>query len=365
MPAYHPLMFSRSVPFDRPVPVRFQNKNLVVWRTVSHPNKVHCMEDRCPHRNAQLSKGFLTENTLVCGYHGWEFDGNGRCTDIPQRRTSAEDPRKPVQPIPKSCHLKTIYPITECADILYIGWGAASGASQDSPIGLYPEASVSSDEAFITDYPLEANYSFWIQLENLMDPAHIHFVHDGFQGDRAKAKHIAVRFLTVSDTHLEAEFTHNDPLIPDIRILYRPPGTIDVRIYNQKRQVVRRNIIMTTPTGYGKCRVLFRDIAYKAFLVPNGDSGNSLASPFQRFATHLLQNNRIEETYQALNQTIVEKIMEQDIQILESQQANMGPYLVDYLNAPEVLATDSDAMIRAFRRWCREHRDKFNEWGYF
>lgn len=351
---YHPLLFDRSVPFDRPIPVRFQNKNLVVWRTVSHPNKIHCMEDRCPHRNAQLSKGILTENTLICGYHGWEFNGSGRCVEIPQRRN---DGQHSPQAIPRSCHLKNIYPVQRCANILYIGDtnGSAVGSAVGSASadGLYPEADVSPDEAFVTDYSLEANYSFWIQLENLMDPAHIHFVHDGFQGDRAKAKHIEVRSLNITDASIEATFSHNDPLIPDIQILYRPPGIIDVRIYNAQQQVVRRNIIFTTPTGPQSCRVLFRDVAYKTFLVPQGNMAS-------RFASQLLQKNYIEDTYQVINQSVVEQIMNQDIRILESQQVNVG----DYLNTPEVLLTDSDAMIRAFRRWCREHRHQFAEWGY-
>ncbi len=39
--------------------------------------------DRCPHRLAPLSAGKLVGDEWQCGYHGWRFDGTGRCTAIP------------------------------------------------------------------------------------------------------------------------------------------------------------------------------------------------------------------------------------------------------------------------------------------
>ncbi len=39
--------------------------------------------DRCPHRNMDLAGGTVTEYGLQCPYHGWTWDGEGRCTFIP------------------------------------------------------------------------------------------------------------------------------------------------------------------------------------------------------------------------------------------------------------------------------------------
>jgi len=40
--------------------------------------------DRCPHRNVPLSAGrVLANGHLECGYHGWQFDAEGRCRAIP------------------------------------------------------------------------------------------------------------------------------------------------------------------------------------------------------------------------------------------------------------------------------------------
>ncbi|UDY37523.1 Rieske 2Fe-2S domain-containing protein [Dermatobacter hominis] len=39
--------------------------------------------DRCPHRRAPLSAGTVEGGVLRCPYHGWAYDGDGTCVDIP------------------------------------------------------------------------------------------------------------------------------------------------------------------------------------------------------------------------------------------------------------------------------------------
>jgi phenylpropionate dioxygenase-like ring-hydroxylating dioxygenase large terminal subunit len=39
--------------------------------------------DRCPHRNVPLSVGRCVHGQIECGYHGWRFDGAGRCCAVP------------------------------------------------------------------------------------------------------------------------------------------------------------------------------------------------------------------------------------------------------------------------------------------
>ncbi|HEX4829002.1 MAG TPA: Rieske 2Fe-2S domain-containing protein, partial [Xanthobacteraceae bacterium] len=41
------------------------------------------LEDRCCHRQMPLSKGWLENGTIRCGYHGMRFDGAGKCVEIP------------------------------------------------------------------------------------------------------------------------------------------------------------------------------------------------------------------------------------------------------------------------------------------
>jgi len=36
--------------------------------------RLHAIEGTCPHRGAPLGHGALHGNTVVCPFHGWEFD---------------------------------------------------------------------------------------------------------------------------------------------------------------------------------------------------------------------------------------------------------------------------------------------------
>jgi vanillate O-demethylase monooxygenase subunit len=46
---------------------------------------VVAMEDRCVHRAYPLSDGRLDGDRLVCGYHGFVYDPDGRCVQVPSQ----------------------------------------------------------------------------------------------------------------------------------------------------------------------------------------------------------------------------------------------------------------------------------------
>lgn|GEM_PF-439342 len=58
-----------------------QSNDLAVWRGTD--GKLRAWENRCPHRGMRLSYGIVRENRLTCLYHGWTYDGEGRCAAIP------------------------------------------------------------------------------------------------------------------------------------------------------------------------------------------------------------------------------------------------------------------------------------------
>ena len=41
--------------------------------------KIHAWDNRCPHRGASLSDGYISETTIQCKYHLWEFDIENKC----------------------------------------------------------------------------------------------------------------------------------------------------------------------------------------------------------------------------------------------------------------------------------------------
>lgn len=80
-PAWYPACTTKELGRRRPLAVELMGAPLVVFRDGRGQPGV--LVDRCPHRNAPLSAGRVHRGDLECGYHGWRFDGTGRCTAIP------------------------------------------------------------------------------------------------------------------------------------------------------------------------------------------------------------------------------------------------------------------------------------------
>eukprot|EP00878_Enallax_costatus_P015898 GHUV01016666.1.p1 GENE.GHUV01016666.1~~GHUV01016666.1.p1 ORF type:complete len:203 (+),score=34.80 GHUV01016666.1:201-809(+) len=80
---WYPLAIIKDLDARKPTPAKILGIPVVIWRDGS--GEWRAMEDRCPHRLAPLSEGRIdADGTLMCSYHGWQFNGQGACTRIPQ-----------------------------------------------------------------------------------------------------------------------------------------------------------------------------------------------------------------------------------------------------------------------------------------
>ena len=78
----------------------FWKRSIALYRTAA--GEFHAVENRCAHRQLKLSLGQVEGCRLVCGYHGWEYDEQGRVVGIPDLFGRKELPdisirRYPVQ----------------------------------------------------------------------------------------------------------------------------------------------------------------------------------------------------------------------------------------------------------------------------
>src|SRR5882672_12868546 len=64
-----------------PVRIKVMGEYLVAFRDTN--GQVGFVEAFCPHRRAPLFYGRNEECGLRCVYHGWKFDRNGDCVDMP------------------------------------------------------------------------------------------------------------------------------------------------------------------------------------------------------------------------------------------------------------------------------------------
>jgi phenylpropionate dioxygenase-like ring-hydroxylating dioxygenase large terminal subunit len=74
-----------------PLPVRAGDASYVVVR-LRPGGDVSAFPARCPHRLVPLAAGTVREGRLQCPAHGWRFDAEGRCVDIPSLGTAGAPP---------------------------------------------------------------------------------------------------------------------------------------------------------------------------------------------------------------------------------------------------------------------------------
>ena len=97
-----------------PLRVRLLGEDLIAFRdTEGH---VGLVDAYCPHRRAPLFFGRNEECGLRCVYHGWKFDKNGDCVDMP-----SEPEGTPLQARVKI----NAYPTHEAGGIVWTYMGPA------------------------------------------------------------------------------------------------------------------------------------------------------------------------------------------------------------------------------------------------
>lgn len=148
-----------------PQPFTLLGTKIVVWALGG--GQYAALEDRCAHRSAALSKGWVDQGAVVCPYHGWAYDGKGVCLRIPQRPEAG--PSK--QPVVKSF---------ACTERYGHVWVALEEPL--APIPDWPEETAAGYRRIDQFYEPWGCASFRL-MENSFDNAHIHFVHRDTFGD--------------------------------------------------------------------------------------------------------------------------------------------------------------------------------------
>lgn len=78
---WYPVAQSAQLGRGRVLGSKFWGRPLAVYR--DEHGRAHALEDRCAHRQVQLSLGAVRGCRLVCRHHGWEYDRHGQVVAIP------------------------------------------------------------------------------------------------------------------------------------------------------------------------------------------------------------------------------------------------------------------------------------------
>lgn len=65
---------------SEPLGVHMLGQDMVLFR--DQEGQIHCLHDTCVHRGGSLCRGKVREGAVECPYHGWRFNGDGRCISI-------------------------------------------------------------------------------------------------------------------------------------------------------------------------------------------------------------------------------------------------------------------------------------------
>lgn len=131
------------------------------------------LADACWHRLLPLSMGELHEDSVICGYHGLEFDDSGRCVYMPSQDTIN----------PSAC-VKS-YPLVEKHRFIWIWPGDPALADP----ALVPDMHWINDPAWAADGKyIHAKCDYRLVIDNLMDLTHETYVHGSSIGQRAVAE---------------------------------------------------------------------------------------------------------------------------------------------------------------------------------
>jgi phthalate 4,5-dioxygenase len=160
-----PAMLSSELPAADcdPVRVMLLGERLIGFRDST--GRVGMLANNCPHRGASLFFGRNEEAGLRCVYHGWKFDADGTCIDMPNEPAES-DFRHKVKAV--------AYPCQERGGVVwtYMGSRQVPPSLPDLEPNMLPE-----DQIVVTAIQRECN---WLQgLEGDIDTSHLGFLHLG------------------------------------------------------------------------------------------------------------------------------------------------------------------------------------------
>lgn len=95
---WYPACPSSRLEPETPTAIEFGDMPMVLFRDTQ--GTPHALLDRCPHRGIRLSLGRWREGRIACGYHGWEFDGDGSLVHVPSLGMGASCPAVDVADFP-------------------------------------------------------------------------------------------------------------------------------------------------------------------------------------------------------------------------------------------------------------------------
>jgi phenylpropionate dioxygenase-like ring-hydroxylating dioxygenase large terminal subunit len=214
----------------RPRLVKLLGEELILFRDGS--GRPGLLYPRCAHRGTSLLYGKVEAHGVRCCYHGWLFDAEGHCLEMPCEPESRanERIRQPWYPVVEKFGLVFAYlgpagrqpdfPVFSIADGLGEHEELKAVERLSGPNGVYPKVAARAD------------YNWWNIFDNYMDPFHVVITHYAINGP---------------------QFTESLGILPKVEFEFTPDGVRSIqrrtlpdgRVHQRVSQVILPNMHCT------------------------------------------------------------------------------------------------------------------------
>ncbi|MDA0238698.1 MAG: Rieske 2Fe-2S domain-containing protein [Proteobacteria bacterium] len=174
---WQPVAISAQVKED-PIKVKVLGEDLIVFRDKKdRPGLLH---NRCCHRGTTLYYGRVEDEGIRCCYHGWMFDVEGRCVDMPCEADNGvgirEKVRQPWYEVQERYGLIFAYMGPPEKRPAFTRWSNLEDVQEGQKLlQVGPVFASGADRS--VDY-IDCN---WLQhWENTLDPFHVQVLHATF-----------------------------------------------------------------------------------------------------------------------------------------------------------------------------------------
>jgi 5,5'-dehydrodivanillate O-demethylase len=157
---WHPVSESSRVAPGTARALRILGEDLTLYRGES--GTPYLIGGRCAHRCTVLHTGWVEGDQVRCMYHGWRYDGNGQCTEMPAEK----NPRLDLVRIAG-------YPLYEYHGLIF----AYLGDAPAPPFELPRKDALEEPGVDISTREEVWDCNWLQQAENSLDATHLSFVH--------------------------------------------------------------------------------------------------------------------------------------------------------------------------------------------
>jgi phenylpropionate dioxygenase-like ring-hydroxylating dioxygenase large terminal subunit len=263
---WQPVALAEELNGPRPVkPIRIMGQDMVLFR--DEAGRLGLLDRACPHRGADLAFARREAGGLRCPFHGWLFNVEGRCLEMPAEPAGSRYCERIRQ---------GSYPVREINGLIFAYLGAgAPPALPDLDCFIAPDS-----HSFAFKGWMDCN---WLQaLEVGIDPAHASFLHR-FEEDESTDTAYGKQFRAASiDSDIPMTVLMREYPRPTIEV---EPAAFGLRLLTRRELNARQTHLRVTNLLFPNAFVIpmSGEMTITQWHVPVEDGSNTWFALFTSF----------------------------------------------------------------------------------